>query len=338
MSNNTHTSNRQDLHPATSEQIEAKVIARQIDYVFEPNLSIDAVRDVEGNQVRVGEHRAPKDMVERYAEQMKRGAVFPAIVVNERHEMIDGNTRRAAAAKNRHTAIAAYVCSGMTALEARSLSIELNQSHGLRMTDEELRRFVSGSVQENHELDVKSYARMTGAKATTISRWIAAEKFHIRASQAGISGASIAALSEAVRVALQGVRLAAVFHSATELAVAGRLPASQVKAVVARANSASSERDALAIVEAELGTHTSRSRTEGSSAIRRSAGSPLHLGGLLRFDVDDLLDVAPEKQHDAFIGLRMVRDLLGDVIEKASAQWELPHTSAKSSKPLSKVA
>src|SRR5205085_5078456 len=177
MSDDTHTSQRRDAHPATSEQVEAKLSARLIDYLFEPNLPIDAGRGVEGNQVRLGEHRAPKQMVERYAEQMKRGATFPAIVVNERRELIDGNTRRAAAMKNGATALPAYVCSGLTALEARSLSIELNQSHGIRMTDEEIRRFVAGSVREGHDLDTKSYARITGAKASTVARWVAAEKF-----------------------------------------------------------------------------------------------------------------------------------------------------------------
>ena len=55
-------------------------------------------------------------MVTRFAEQMKAGAVFPAIIVNENGELIDGNTRRLAALKAKRSTIAAYVCRGLTPL------------------------------------------------------------------------------------------------------------------------------------------------------------------------------------------------------------------------------
>src|SRR5271154_4959333 len=93
------TSSGQGSHPASSPEIERKLQARYIEYVFEPNLSVGDIVDVEGNQVRLSEHRAPREMVERYAEQMKAGAIFPAIVVNDRRELVDGNTRRLAALK-----------------------------------------------------------------------------------------------------------------------------------------------------------------------------------------------------------------------------------------------
>ena len=89
------------MHPSASTQIESKLSARHLSFTFEPNLRIDQIRDVEGNQVRLSKHRAPKEMVERYAEQMKGGAIFPAIVVNDRYEIVDGNTRWMAVRRNR---------------------------------------------------------------------------------------------------------------------------------------------------------------------------------------------------------------------------------------------
>ena len=65
------------LHPARSPQIEERLDRRHITYTFEPNFPVDRIRSVEGNQVRLSGHRAPKHMVDRYVEQMSNDAVFP---------------------------------------------------------------------------------------------------------------------------------------------------------------------------------------------------------------------------------------------------------------------
>jgi hypothetical protein len=56
---------------------------------------------------------------------------------------------------------------------------------------------------------------------------------------------------------------------------------------------------------------------------RKSKGSAQHLGGLQRFDVDDLLDVAPEKQYETFERMKVVRDRLDIVISRAQGEWDL---------------
>ena len=123
--------NSRTSHPATSQQIEQKLDARHLDYEFEPSLKIADIREVEGIQVRLPEHRAQKDMVTRYATAMKHGANFPAIVVNDANELVDGNTRLAATRANKEDTIPAYRLHNLSALDARSLSVELNQSNGL---------------------------------------------------------------------------------------------------------------------------------------------------------------------------------------------------------------
>lgn len=40
------------LHPSASTETESRLEARHIQFSFEPNLRIDQIRDVEGNQVR----------------------------------------------------------------------------------------------------------------------------------------------------------------------------------------------------------------------------------------------------------------------------------------------
>lgn len=228
MPSGTHDGGR-SMHPSASTQIESKLSARHLSFTFEPNLHIDQIRDVEGNQVRLSKHRAPKEMVERYAEQMKGGAIFPAIVVNDRYEIVDGNTRWMAVRRNRKETIPAYVCANLSALEARSLSVELNQSHGLSMTGEELHAFVTGAVEEGKVLDAKAYSRMTGVKASTLARWVAAKHFEMRAARENIPVQRLDGLSDSVRAALHVAKLSAVFVAVTALAVDARVPVAQLK-------------------------------------------------------------------------------------------------------------
>jgi hypothetical protein len=301
--------------------------ARNIDFDFEPNVQIAEIRDAEGNQVRLTEHRAPKEQVAKYATAMKHGASFPAIVLNDRLEKIDGNTRLEARIKNGDGTIAAYICHGMTPLDARSLSVELNQSNGLAMTDEEIRRFIDGAVKEGQQPEVRALSRMTGVRETKITRWIAETQFIARAKREGIEDRHVNALPATTRSALQVVRLAAVFRALTILAAEARMPVAPVKKIVGEANGAASEAEAMTIVENERESRAPEIRAVASGFSprddRRSKGSAQHIGGLARFEVEDLLDVAPEKQFETFQRLRMIRDRLDEVVSRAEREWDL---------------
>jgi hypothetical protein len=313
-------------HPATSQQIESKLLERQIDFEFEPNVKIKDIRDSEGNQVRRIEHRAPKDQVTRYATAMKNGATFPAIVLNDRREKIDGNTRLEAAIKNGADTIPAYICHGMTTLDARSLSVELNQANGLAMTDDEIKRFIVGAVQEGEQPEIKSLARMTGVRESKIARWIAETKFRARAERAGLDRQLVEVLPESTRAALESTKLAPVFEKLTTLAAEARMPATDVKKIVSRVNNAPSQDEAMEIVDGERDARSDQLRAVASGfrpRTRRSAGSAQHIGALIKFEVDDLLDVDPEKQFETFVRLKEVRDRLDAVVDRAEREWDL---------------
>lgn len=312
------------MHPSASMQIESKLAARHVSFTFEPNLCIDQIRDVEGNQVRLSEHRAPKAMVNRYAEQMKGGAAFPAIVVNDRHELVDGNTRWIATQRNNRETIAAYVCSDLSALQARSLSVELNQSHGLSMTEDEIHAFVTSAVEEGQVLDTKAYSRMTGVKVSTLARWVAAKHFEMRAARDDVKADWFEGLSDSVRAALHVAKLRAVFLGVTALAIEARVPSAQLKTIIAEANAAPSEAEALAVVARarEVWSDEVKAIAAGfKSARRKSAGSALHIGGLLRFEVSDLLDVSPDKQSDMFARMSLLRERLDGALARATIEW-----------------
>lgn len=313
------------IHPARSMRVERVLDARRVAFQFEANLCLDQVRQVEGTQVRLTEHRAPRDMVKRFAEQMRAGAIFPGIVLNQRDEVIDGNTRCDATRRNGRKTIAAYVCDDISMLEARALSIELNQSNGLAMTDDELRRFVLGVVQEGHVLDTRAYARMTGVKASTLSRWVAAAQFRQRADRSGIAPATIACLSETVRAALQAVRLRSVFMAATDLASRAHLPAKELQSIVAAANAAVSEAEALDVIDAARRAHAksiqavaSGFRSNNRSQSDRSA---LHAAALLKCDLETLLDVSPDQHLHRLQTFTALQQRMAQLVSEATRRW-----------------
>lgn len=318
--------NTRTAHPAMSQQIEAKLAERKIDYDFEPNVRIDDIQYVEGVQVRLIEHRAPKDRVDRYATAMRHGAQFPAILLNDRMERIDGNTRLEAAKKVGLDTIPAYICHGITTLEARSLSVELNQSNGLAMEENEIRSFIVDAIRSGQQPEVKSLARMTGVKDTKIARWIADTKFGNRVQNSGIDERSVEVLPESTRVALEATHLAPVFENLTVLAVDARMPAAEAKKLVSAVNNAPSQAEALAIVSAERDARADQIRAAASGfkpRQRRSAGSAQHFGALLKFDVDDLLDVEPDRQYETYRRLQVIRDRLNAVVHRAEKEWDL---------------
>src|SRR5207248_10906554 len=193
------------------------------------------------------------------------------------------------ALKNGYDTIAAYICHGTTPVENRSLSVELNQSNGQSMTDPEIRAFIERAILDGQHPEIKTLSRMTGVRETKIGRWIAETEFRSRASKEDIPETHVDVLPDSTRAALNGTRLAPVFKELTVLAAEARVPANDVKKVVTAANSASSEADALAIVEGERESRSSELRAVASGfkpRELRSKGSAQHIGGLLRFKVD----------------------------------------------------
>lgn len=317
---------------ASSARTESILDERRIAHSFEPNLALDAIQTPEGHQVRLIEHQAPRDLVNMYAVQMRQGAVFPALVVTGSFEVIDGNTRLAAAMKCRAKSIPAYVCGAMSALEIRSLSIELNQIHGQRMTNDEIRNFVVSCVRNGVAVEPSTCARITGAKASAIARWVTIERCRARAAAHGLSTDG---MSDAVIVAVATARLDRVFVELVAAAV-GHNSASRMRAIASEANSAASEAEAVAVITRE--TRMGALNADPGVLGRRSFGSALHVGGLLRFAVDDLLDVAPDKQLETYTGLCMVRDLLDEAVSAAEIAWGLDGSQERQPEELLDVA
>lgn len=313
-------------HGAMLQQTETMLEKRGLHYTFEPNLPLDQVREAEGNQVRLTEHRAPKAQVESYANAMAGGATFPAIVVNDRHEIIDGNTRRGAAVKVGAKTIAAYVCHNVNPLDARSLSVELNQTNGQRMDDAELRAFVQGAIADGHDPKIKSLSRLTGVSVRTLAKWVRVAKFTAKAEKWGMVDAETTKLADTVKAKIGVTQLRSVFLAVGQLAIDAGLPASDVGKIVTDANAAPSEDESLAIVEQAREDHGERIRELAAGfgvAKRKGTRSAMHVAVLLRYEIDDLLDVDPHKRPETLEKLTTLRDRLDEALERAEEQWKI---------------
>jgi hypothetical protein len=199
------------------------------------------------------------------------------------------------------------------------------------MEEDEIRTFIIDAIQGGQQPEIRSLARMTGVKDSKIARWIADTRFTTKARNAGIEERLTEVLPESTRVALEATHLAPVFEDLTVLAAESRMPAAEVKKLVQAVNAAPSQADALAIVAAERDARAERIRQVASGFTptpRRSTGSAQHFGALLKFDVDDLLDVEPERQYETFNRLKIIHDRLGVVVSRAQEEWDLTPPAA----------
>lgn len=192
------------------------------------------------------------------------------------------------------------------------------------MTDEEIRAFVTSAVGEGQVLDAMAYSRMTGTKSSTLNRWVAVKHFEMRAGRHGLSADDYGLLPDSTRAALQVAKLSSVFVQVTALAVDARLPVAQLKTIITEVNAAPSEEESLAIVARARANRSDEIKAISAGfkrARRRGAASALHIGGLLRFEVEDLLDVPHEKRSETFHRMSCLRERLDGALARARNEW-----------------
>lgn len=133
-------------------------------------LSLKSIRIDGGTQSRVELHSAT---VEEYAEAMHEGEAFPPVVVffdGADHWLADGFHRYCGADHAGLEAIAADVRNG-TQADAQLFSFGVNASHGLRRTNADKRKAVTGALQ--HSVSCKwsdrQIAKHCGVSDKTVS-------------------------------------------------------------------------------------------------------------------------------------------------------------------------
>jgi hypothetical protein len=194
------------------------------------------------------------------------------------------------------------------------------------MEEQELRAFVQGAVVEGREPNIESFSRMTGVSQRKLKQWVRVARFSKRALEEGIPDDTIAKLSDAVRAKLGVAKLRSVFQQVVELAVDANTPANDIGKIITEANGAPSEEESLAVVKRAREDRAERISDHAAgfnTAKRKGPQTRMHVAGLLRFEVVDLLDVDPEKQRETFERLSTLRDRLNAALHRAEEDWDV---------------
>src|SRR5262249_51173934 len=152
------------------------------------------------------------------------------------------------------------------------------------------------------------------------------QQFKMRARREGIGEERISGLSDSARAALQAVRLRGGFQEAAALGLEAHVPASQLHSIVGEGNAAPSAAEAPAVIARARRLRAEEVRRHAAGfrrSRRRGACASLHIGSLLRLEISDLLDVAPERQEESFDRMQRLRDRLDGALARARTDWSL---------------
>jgi len=304
--------------------VETLLLRAGIPYEFVPNFKVEDIVLNEGVQVRLGVHRAPKTTVIEYAAQMKAGVPFPGVVLTERYELVDGNTRKAACEQNGTVFFPAYILSGQSDSTYKLLALEINQQNGKRMEKAEIRSHVEEMSKAGSIIDPETLSRSTGASPREIRKWVRLTGFQTRAADAGIDTAVLDALNESVRLQLDRITSAPVLRQATEVASRAALTVTEAKELVSDIVDSSTKGEVEAL---ETIGDARTSFAERMTAVSLGVGSrpspmgrhKMHLSYLQKnlsaHDLDTVFDA--EEKAAYIVQVEAVRALLDDLLRTA---------------------
>lgn len=222
------------------------------DFVEELDTKLIDVQRSMANQARIG---APinSEQVVTYEEGMRRGDVFPAIVVYRtsggKYVVIDGNHRVAAALSTGYK-LAAYI------LDARKtpaqvivmLTYEANTRHGLPTSQAERARHAVYLIENANETIKNAAARMN-LPTHYLSRFYSQHRADQRATEVGIPPTQWRDLHVGSRERLNALADDNVYKAAVEYAFRARLTAVEVGELVTTLRTLKTSEDQLEAIQ-----------------------------------------------------------------------------------------
>jgi len=220
--------------PARNKHLETLLNERGIPFEFLGDVPIGEIVIDDQVQVRLGQERAPKKNVDRYATIMSAGGAFPAVVVDQEKRLVDGNTRYEAKKKAKLNYIACYQIGATSDDVLRMLAIELNQWNGEAMSRDAIRAQVEAYTTAHPESSVSAdvWERRTGVPAREITKWIRLLGFPGRMTDAGVIGIDPASIPESIKQELLKIPSKRLFREVTDLSYRANLPVRDVRELV----------------------------------------------------------------------------------------------------------
>lgn len=256
-------------HSAQRPETEALLDKIGVTWRYDPDVPLHTIDVFAGlaNQVR----HEPLDQatVERYADAMSNGDVFPAVILvdDDQRAPLGGNHRVAARRHNDDATIAAYLVTG-TPKQLRRIRYADNSTHGLPLTKAE--RVEHGIALMEDGLNQYDAAKAVGVSQPDLSIGRAALDADRRAEAANIAG--FPRLSQSVRYQLSMLDEDDVFNEAASLSLDAALSIKHVTQIVAAIRNAEPV-EALRFLGGEREDHAARIRDRGGK-VRAGGRSP----------------------------------------------------------------
>jgi hypothetical protein len=288
-----------------------------VTHTYEPVIDLDLIDDQASLRNQARFEPIHPDVVDRYAEDMRRGDTFPPVIARRRRNgqlIILGGNHRVAAAREARTPLSAWVveCSDEMALR---ICLEDNRRHGLPPSDTEriaqaIHLIALGWTQQ-------AAAAVVGVHPNKVSRArgeaAAGERvrtLHIKGDWDGLPSSSKSRLS--------ALRSDPVFAAATQLVLDAGVNAEGVYELVTKLNSMRSDNDALEVVAADrvkLAEQIDGKKTGRTTTVRQPPSPRAQLlDALTRIRFIDPHDVAaatlPDQRQDVFKRLRLATEQL----------------------------
>lgn len=278
-------------HPAQRPEIERILDDYNVEWEFDPSLSFDQVDEKRSlsNQARVDQPIMP-DLLETYAEAMRQGDEFPAIVVHKdgpKYVTVDGNHRLVSGKKVGKTEFPAYKVKAR-AETIRVLMTLLNVIHGRALSEKEKLWHAfflidAGTSQEK----AAEVLRLPLGRLRTA--W-ALEMANRRAREVGIRGKAWNDLPQSVRARLAQVSTDAGFRAAFDLAAKAELSGPEVSKIVTEVNKQRSEHGQAQVIDEASAALTTRIQTTAGGTIRREVSPKhqlrMHLAAVAKINLD----------------------------------------------------
>jgi len=238
------------VRPTADPKVEALLQEWNLRFDLLEAVEIESIVQVSDQQARAVARRALPENVEQFYEQMKNGAQFPPIVLREPRIMLDGNTRIQAAKKLGLQYFPAYVVHDITTTEmARALSAAINQMGGVRLTVAEAQDIAVEMLYGELKFPVNTVARYVGRSSAQITRWKKQADVTQHAERLGIAD-QLKTISANQREKLAGVQFDEPFRRLVDAVSGAKPPNAELTAVVRDIEKATSEQDAVNLVEA----------------------------------------------------------------------------------------
>ncbi len=275
---------------------EAKLREWNLSYEIVPEFEIDKIRRDPTVQVRSGQHIAPKERVDEYAQQMRNGAQFPPILLYKPDILIDGNTRIAAAKRVGRKTFPAIVVNARRPEMGKILAASVNQMGGERLTAEEAHEASQLMMQEGYP--DPAIARELGRDMTQVRRWRAERDVREHAARLELTEKVGQIPTTALRT-LIAVTHDEPFTELTKLFADVRPTVNDAKEMVSKVAQAPSDEEAVKIIEglreelAPEGPPPHKANVNREPSLARMA-----IGNLLKFEGRPLAAFDPAKKDE----------------------------------------